>query len=43
MPYILYTLDADSAKYLTPDPDPNRGYERTHAWRPRIMRVSSPQ
>ena len=40
MPIILYTLRAHSASYLTLTLTPVRGYERAHAWRPRIMRVS---
>ena len=31
MPYILYTLAPNRAKYLTPDPDPFSG-DRALAW-----------
>ena len=40
MPYILYTLGAHSASYLSTSTVIIGGYGRARAWQPRIMRVS---
>ena len=40
MPYILYTLGAHSAYYLSTSTVNLEGYERARAWRTRIMRIS---
>ena len=40
MPYILYSLGAHRAKYLSRCHVTLWGYDRARAWRTRIMRVS---
>ena len=42
MPYILYSLKTDRAKYLSASTVSAEGYARAREWRPRIMRVSLP-
>ena len=40
MPIILYTLETNSASYLSSSSVIPEGYARVRVWRSRIMRVS---